>query len=124
MRLLLDTHTALWWMADDPRLSDRAGDELTRDGNVVLLSAVVAWEVAVKRALGKLRAGHDIWERLAEAGAASLAISIEHAQAVEHLPPHHRDPFDRLLVAQASVERAVLVSRDDVLQRYDVPVIW
>lgn len=124
MRLLPDTHAALWLLADDRRLSARAADLLSDPGHDVLLSAAVVWEVAIKRSLGKLRAPDGFAELLLEAGAVALAVTIEHAQAVGSLPWHHRDPFDRMLVAQAGVEGAVLVSADEALGAYDVEVHW
>lgn len=124
MKLLLDTHTVLWWAGHDPRLTDSALDELIDDSNQLLLSAVVAWEIGVKSALGKLRANDALWHQLAETDIVDLPITVAHARAIEHLPRHHRDPFDRLLVAQAQIEKAVLVSSDDTLRRYDVEVLW
>lgn len=90
----------------------------------MFLSAVVVLEVAVKRSLGKLDAPERFAEVTVALGASPLPIGLAHAERIETLPWHHRDPFDRLLVAQAMVEGAVLVSRDDVMGRYGVPVIW
>ena len=123
MKLLLDTHVALWWLAGEP-VGAEAERHLSDTTNRVLLSAAVVWEVAIKRSLGKLDAPGDLVEVLTEAGAAPAPITLEHAAAVEHLPPHHRDPFDRLLVAQATVEKAAIVSAGPELRAYDVPVIW
>jgi PIN domain nuclease of toxin-antitoxin system len=124
VRLLPDTHALLWLLADDDRLSARAGELLDDPANEVLLSAVVVWEVAVKRSLGKLDAPEKFATVLLEVGARPLAITLEHAQAVEGLPWHHRDPFDRVLVAQASIEHAVLVSADPNMSAYGVQVDW
>ncbi len=124
MKLLLDTHVALWWLADDDRVGGDAARQLDDASNRVLLSAAVAWEVAIKRSLGKLRAPAELTATLLGAGVQPLPITLEHASAVEALPWHHRDPFDRLLVAQAIVERATIVSHDDRLRSYDVPIIW
>lgn len=124
MKLLLDTHAALWWLADDDRIGVDAARQLDDASNRVLLSAAVAWEVAIKRALGKLHAPADLAATLLEAGAQPLPITLAHASAVETLPWHHRDPFDRMLVAQAIVEGATIVSRDDRLQSYGVPIVW
>jgi PIN domain nuclease of toxin-antitoxin system len=123
LKLLLDTHVVLWWLAGDS-VSEEAERQLADPTNRVLLSAAVVWEVAIKRSLGKLAAPADLVPVLTEAGAAATPITLEHAAAVEHLPPHHRDPFDRLLIAQAKVERAAIVSADPVLRAYDVPVVW
>jgi PIN domain nuclease of toxin-antitoxin system len=124
VKLLLDTHAALWWLSGDDRFGDQAARQLTDDTNQVLLSAAVVWEVAIKRSLGKLDAPADLAPTLLEAGAQRLAVTLEHVAAVEHLPPHHRDPFDRLLVAQAGIEGAALVSGDEALRPYGIPLIW
>jgi PIN domain nuclease of toxin-antitoxin system len=124
VKLLLDTHAALWFLAGDDRLSETARHHMTDDSNRVLLSAAVVWEIASKRALGKLAVPDEYLAILLSAGVAPLAVSVEHAAAVERLPPHHRDPFDRMLVAQASLEGAALVSGDPAMRRYDIPLIW
>ena len=123
MKLLLDTHVALWWLAGEP-VSEEAERQLADTTNRVLLSAVVAWEIAIKRSLGKLDAPSDLIEVLTDAGAVPTPITLEHAAAVEHLPLHHRDLFDRLLVAQAAIEQAAIVSADPGLRTYGVPVVW
>jgi PIN domain nuclease of toxin-antitoxin system len=124
LRLLPDTHAALWLLMGDERLGRRA-ERLLRDAsNEVLLSAAVVWEVSVKRSLGKLDAPEGFADLLLDAGAAPLAVSLAHAEAVAELPWHHRDPFDRLLVAQAELEQAVLVTGDERLQAYGVRVAW
>nr|WP_246345336.1 type II toxin-antitoxin system VapC family toxin [Conexibacter arvalis] len=122
--MLLDTHAALWWLADDPRFGDAAAAALEDPGNDVLLSAAVVWEVAIKRSLGKLRAPSDFAATLVRGGVRELPVSAAHATVVEQLPWHHRDPFDRMLVAQATVEGATLVSRDGALASYGLPVVW
>lgn len=114
----------MWWLSGDERFGATAARQMTAETNQVLLSAVVVWEVAVKRALGKLQAPADLVATLLGAGAHALPITLEHAAAVEGLPPHHSDPFDRLLVAQARGERATIVSRDEVLNSYDVALVW
>jgi PIN domain nuclease of toxin-antitoxin system len=124
LRLLLDTHVALWYVTLDPRLSPLADRQISDRGNDVVLSSVVVWEVAVKRSLGKLRAPLDLVERFLEGGARPLPVTLEHAAGVEVLPWHHRDPFDRLLIAQAKAENALLVTGDASLSAYDVPVLW
>jgi PIN domain nuclease of toxin-antitoxin system len=124
LKLLLDTHAALWWMSADARLSDLAEAHLSNDANEALLSAAVVWEVAIKRSLGKLKAPDGFASVLLGAGAQPLPVTLEHAAAVEELPWHHRDPFDRLLVVQAAIEGAAVVSRDERLAAYGVPVVW
>ena len=124
MKLLLDTHAALWFLADDKRMSENATRHLTDDSNRILLSAAVVWEIAIKRSLGKLVVTEEYQSLLLGAGVQALPITLDHAAAVERLPAHHRDPFDRMLVAQALGEGAAIVSRDDVLRRYGVTLIW
>lgn len=124
MKLLLDTHAALWFLSDDERMGENAKQHLTDDDNRILLSAAVVWEIAIKRALGKLVVPEEYQTLLLGAGVQALPITIDHAAAVERLPPHHRDPFDRMLVAQALGEAAAIVSRDDILRRYGVTLIW
>ncbi|HEV7162811.1 MAG TPA: type II toxin-antitoxin system VapC family toxin [Solirubrobacteraceae bacterium] len=124
MRLLIDTHAALWLLSDDGRLSPRAGELIADTSNEVLLSVAVVWEVAIKQSLGKLDAPDGFAGLLLEGGAVGLAISIDHANAVHSLPWHHRDPFDRMLVAQAGVEDAVILSNDERLQPYDIQLTW
>ncbi|MGH2913587.1 MAG: type II toxin-antitoxin system VapC family toxin [Solirubrobacteraceae bacterium] len=124
MKLLLDTHAALWWLADDARVGSDAERQLSDDTNHVFLSAAVIWEVAIKRSLGKLHAPADLASTLLGAGARPLPVTVDHAAAVEGLPWHHRDPFDRLLVAQAHAEKAAIVSQDHRLRPYGVALVW
>lgn len=124
MKLLLDTHAALWWLSGSDEVGDEAVRRLTDRSNQVLLSAAVVWEIAIKRSLGKLRAPDDLADTLLGAGALPLPVNLAHAAAVERLAWHHRDPFDRLLVAQAIVEGAALVTRDAALRAYGVEVVW
>ncbi len=124
MKLLLDTHAVLWFLSGDDRLSENARRHLTDDTNRVLLSAAVVWEIAIKRSLGKLVVPDEYLSLLLGAGVQSLAVSVEHASAVEHLPPHHRDPFARMLVAQATIEGGALITRDDALRPYGITLIW
>ncbi len=124
MKLLLDTHAALWWLGDDRRLGPSTTDLLADASNDVLLSAAVVWEVAIKRSLGKLKAPDGFASILTAAGAKALPVTVMHVEALERLEWHHRDPFDRMLIAQATVEQAVVVSSDQALRPYGVPVIW
>jgi PIN domain nuclease of toxin-antitoxin system len=124
VKLLLDTHAAVWWTADDERVGEQASKRLTDSSTEILLSAAVVWEIAIKRSLGKLRAPPDLVSTLVGAGARPLAVTFEHAAAVERLPWHHRDPFDRVLVAQAGIEGAAIVSGDAALRAYGVPIVW
>jgi PIN domain nuclease of toxin-antitoxin system len=124
LKLLFDTHAALWFLSGDERLSENARRHLTDETNRVLLSAAVVWEIAIKRSLGKLAVPEEYLSLLLDAGVQPLAVSTAHAAAVEHLPPHHRDPFDRMLVSQASIEGGALVSREEAFRPYDVTLIW
>ena len=124
MKLILDTHAALWWLSGDERFGTDAEEHLTDTTNQVLLSAAVVWEVAIKRSLGKLEVPGDFAPALLGAGAQPLPVSLDHAAAVEQLPWHHRDPFDRLRVAEATVERAAVVSADEALTAYGIRVVW
>jgi PIN domain nuclease of toxin-antitoxin system len=124
VKLLLDTHAALWFLTDDDRMGENAKQHLSDDSNQVLLSAAVVWEIAIKRALGKLVAPKEYLSLLLGADVQPLPISVDHAEAVEELPAHHGDPFDRMLVAQALLEGAAIVSRDEVLRRYGATLVW
>ena len=124
MKLLLDTHAALWWLSGDARFGAAAAAQIADARNETLLSAAVVWEVAIKRGLGKLTVPAGFAETLIGAGARPLPVGLEHAAAVETLPPHHRDPFDRMLVAQAQLERAVIVTHDPAFGAYGVPTLW
>jgi PIN domain nuclease of toxin-antitoxin system len=121
MRVLLDTHTLMWW--DDDRLPRRVTAAI-RNADEVFVSAVTAWEIAIKSALGKVVARGTVAEVVADYGFVALPISMQHADAVRTLPPHHRDPFDRLLIVQAQMEGLTVVTRDPVFKLYDVAVGW
>lgn len=123
MRLLLDTHALLWWLADDPTLSEGAISAVAEARNSVYVSAVSAWEIAIKRSLGKLRAPEDLENQLRAHHFTPLPIQFSHALAVGKLSHHHRDPFDRLLIAQALAEGLTIVTRDTHVPRYGVDVI-
>ncbi|MFC3631532.1 type II toxin-antitoxin system VapC family toxin [Paracoccus angustae] len=122
MRLLLDTHIVLWAMADDARLS-RALRDAIAGAEALFISAATVWEVAIKASLGKLDVPADLFDRALSAGAQPLPISWTHARAVAELPPHHADPFDRLLIAQARTEGLALVSVDRQFGAYDVALL-
>ncbi|MGI8622471.1 MAG: type II toxin-antitoxin system VapC family toxin [Solirubrobacteraceae bacterium] len=123
--LLLDTHVVLWWMTGDTgRISRAAVQAIGAENARIVVSAVSVWEVAIKRRLGRLDAPDDLLPQLERARVELLPISARHADRVATLPPHHRDPFDRLLVAQAASEALALVTADESLRRYDVDVVW
>lgn len=128
MKLLLDTHTFLWWITDDARLSDTARKAIADSGNEVYFSAVSAWELAIKAGLGKLQLTEDlsefVHEQLAQNRFIPVPLSLDHALRVRKLPGYHQDPFDRALVAQAQAEGCGLVSRDPAVRQYSVEVVW
>jgi len=124
LRLLLDTHVVLAWLLGQGQLGERAEQQLDDPSNRLIVSAVVVWEVAIKRALGKIEVPMSFVADVIDSDAQKLPISLEHAAGVEQLPHHHRDPFDRLLISQARLEGATLVSADEALRAYDVPLLW
>ena len=121
MKLLLDTHAFLWWDSDDARLPAFLHSAISSPGNEVFVSAVTVWEIAIKRALGKLIFGRALGKAIADYGFIALSVTVEQAEWAGALPQLHRDPFDRLLVAQAQLEGLVLVTVDDQILRYQVP---
>jgi PIN domain nuclease of toxin-antitoxin system len=122
LRLLLDTHTLIWWAHDQPIAPD-AGTAIRAPENRVVVSAASIWEAEVKVQIGKLELEVDLAAGSIEQGFEPLAITFDHAVAAGRLPPHHGDPFDRMLVAQAQVEGLTIVSRDPVFDRYSVEVL-
>lgn len=118
MRLLLDTHAFLWWCADDARLGAVERHAIRDSANEVLLSAVSVWEMAIKQGLGRLRLPEAPSAAVARLGIGRLAVAFEHAEATASLPRLHRDPFDRLLVAQARLESLTLVTQDPAIRSY------
>jgi len=123
VRLLLDTHVFLWWRANSSKLGEEARERIA-GADVAFVSAATAWEIAIKRALGRLEIPDTVESGVVASGFEQLPITFGHAEAVGTLPLHHGDPFDRLLVAQAKAERLVLVTHDRRLAEYDVPILW
>jgi PIN domain nuclease of toxin-antitoxin system len=121
MRLLLDTHVAIWWDAGAPLAP--AALQAIRDADEVYVSAASAWEVAIKTALGKIRSDRSFTELCAGSGFVELPVTMQHTDALHTLDALHRDPFDRLLVAQARHEQLVLVTRDELLTQYPVATL-
>lgn len=121
MRLLLDTHVVLWW--DSGARLSREAAEAIRDADEVYVSAASVWEVEIKRALGKIHGSRSLSRAAAESGFLELPVAFRHAEALVDMPAHHRDPFDRLLVAQAIIEQMHLVTRDQRLLAYPVTII-
>jgi PIN domain nuclease of toxin-antitoxin system len=128
VKLLLDTHAFLWWITDDPLLPPNVRDLIGDSKNTLYWSTASSWEVAIKYALGRLplpqRPEHFIPVELGKNRIESLPIVDAHAFQAGRLPPHHRDPFDRILVAQARIESFTLLTNDNRIQMYDVEVRW
>lgn len=128
MRVLLDTHALLWWALNDPRLSTRAGATLASFDTEVFVSAASAWEVATKFRIGKLPGAglmaQDFSARVERLGFRELPITVEHGQRAGLLPGSHRDPFDRILMAQAQAENLPIVSNEELFDEYHVRRIW
>jgi len=126
--ILLDSHAFLWFVWDDPLLSPAAKQRIEDPANHKWVSVASCWEIAIKAGLGKLRLGEPattfLPRELATNHFALLRIDLAHATLVETLPPHHKDPFDRLLVAQAVIEKLPLVSADDLFDEYGVTRLW
>lgn len=124
--LLLDTHAFLWWAMDDDRLSEAARGAIA-EGRV-LVSVATPWEMTIKHGLGRLELRDApralVYAQVARHGFEVLGISLEHVLGVADLPPHHADPFDRLLIAQGRVERLTIVTIDAAFGAYDVDVLW
>lgn len=128
MKALLDTHVFLWWITDDRRLSSRASKIISNGDNLLYLSAASGWEISIKARLGKLELPSNIAsfiaEQLAENAVIPLDVKMHHALYVYTLPDYHRDPFDRLLIAQAQLEDLPIITTDSQIARYPVEVIW
>ena len=124
MNLLLDTCVLLWWL-DDPKtlLSKEASTAIKETDNRIVVSVVSAWEIAIKKALGKLSSPDNLKEMITDSEFELIPIDYEHVWQVKDLPPHHRDPFDRLLISQATTENLTLVTRDSWLNAYNVPIL-
>lgn len=123
MKLLLDTHVILWWQRDDRRLKKPARRAIAT-ADIVWVSAVSGWEVGIKTALGRLRLDEPFEVLIAADDFTQLPLTLSHANRLMQLAPHHADPFDRMLVAQALSEGATIVSHNRALAPYGVPVIW
>lgn len=123
MRLLLDTHVVLWWRLNDKRLKRDARTAISAS-DIVWVSAASGWEVAIKQAIGKLRIEHAFEWMVSDSEFDELPVTLAHTNGIVDLPPHHMDPFDRMLIAQARGERATIVTHDRQFEPYDVPIIW
>ena len=124
MNLILDTHVLLWWLDNPTRLlSEQALTAIRNPDNKIIVSVVSAWEIAIKKTLGKLESPDNLKEVIVDSGFELMPIDYEHAWQVKDLPSHHRDPFDRLLISQAKTESLTLVTRDSWLKTYNVPIL-
>jgi PIN domain nuclease of toxin-antitoxin system len=123
MKLLLDTHILIWWLSQDRRLSQLETDIITDPDNFIFISAASAWEIAVKRMIGKLEAPDDLPAALAANNFFELPITIDHSQKLYQLPLHHNDPFDRIMVAQAISEDLTFMTRDTKIALYKIKTI-
>ncbi len=128
MRLLLDTHAFLWWLAGDERLTADAREAVDEDENAIFVSAASSWEIATKHRLGTLHGvnaiASDLAGVIASQGFLGLPITLRHGQTAGALPGPHRDPFDRMLIAQAALDDLVLVSNERVFDAYGVQRLW
>lgn len=128
MRLLLDTQCWLWWFSQPERLSEEAIAQIADQNNQVWLSVASVWEIGIKVSIGKLPLPEQIDDyisnRMTQLGARSLEITAHHALRAAALPLHHRDPFDRMLIAQAQLEGMTLVSSDSMFNQYEVSLLW
>jgi PIN domain nuclease of toxin-antitoxin system len=122
-RLLLDTHVLLWWLSDDPQLGQSARQAIADPRNDVYISAASTWEISIKRSLGKLSAPEDMDSIIDNEGFDKLPISLFHGDQAGMLPGHHKDPFDRMLIAQAQSEGLVVVTNDEKITRYGIRVM-
>lgn len=122
-RLLLDTQVVLWWLGDDPSLGRKAKETIKDGSNEVYVSAATTWEISIKRALGKLQAPDDMDSIVEDERFLKLPISLYHGQMAGMLPPHHRDPFDRMLIAQALAEGLIIITSDGHFQKYGIRIM-
>ncbi|MCL6755326.1 type II toxin-antitoxin system VapC family toxin [Nostoc sp. CCCryo 231-06] len=123
MSFLLDTHILLWFLENDPKLSNQVRQVITNPKNLIFVSAISAWEISIKQSLGKLIAPSNLEEALRFSRLEVLAMTLIHAIKVADLPMHHKDPFDRMLIAQALVEGLTIITVDQKYKFYDVPLL-
>ncbi|MBU2509792.1 type II toxin-antitoxin system VapC family toxin [bacterium] len=123
MNILLDTHVCLWWLDNSTALKKEIKDVISNIDNVIIVSAVVIWEIRIKQAIGKLEIPPDFFEVLTQQGFEIIPIAAEDAYKVGDLPLHHRDPFDRMLIAQAKSGGFTILTHDKEFTKYDVPIL-
>jgi PIN domain nuclease of toxin-antitoxin system len=124
VKLLLDTHALIWVLEGGRHLSKTARLAVVDPSNAILVSVVSVWEIAIKTALGRLRVPDDVLERIDRAGFLGLPLGFAETKHLAALPHHHGDPFDRMLIAQALEHGASLVTRDETIAKYRVPIVW
>lgn len=124
MRILLDTHVLLWWLSNHKSLTTKGALAIKDGGNDIFVSAVTAWEISIKKTLGKLKAPDALEEALEANRFNHLPISIRHGRVAGSLPRHHDDPFDRMLIAQAQTEQLIIVTHDVRIKQYGVSTLW
>jgi PIN domain nuclease of toxin-antitoxin system len=123
MNIILDTHVLIWALENNPALSDKAAEKIINAENMVFVSAASVWEIEIKRSMGKLIAPNNLIEEIKRHRFTPLPMTMEHAELAGKLPHIHKDPFDRMLVAQAVYEKLTLVTRDEWIGKYDVKII-
>lgn len=124
MNLLLDTRVFLWWCDQNSQLKDEVSEAIANPDNTIYISVASAWEIAIKEALGRLKTPGQVEDAVEKNGFSPLGISFAHARTAGALPRHHRDPFDRMLVAQAQADRLVIATHDSLLRPYQVDILW
>jgi PIN domain nuclease of toxin-antitoxin system len=127
VKLLLDTHAFIWWTSEPAKLSAKALAACKSEDNLLIVSVVSIWEIQIKHQIGKFSLTMplaEIVERQSEEGVVILPVRLDHVLTLDSLPIHHKDPFDRLLIAQASAEKAVLVTHDALISQYPIETIW
>lgn len=123
MNLFLDTHVLLWWLDDSAYLPDMERSAIADSGNLIVVSAAVIWEIRIKQALGKLEIPSNFLRVIRDQGFELLSITADHAYAAGDLPMHHRDPFDRMIIAQAKMEGLKVITHDMMFKKYDVSIL-
>lgn len=120
MNLLIDTHILLWWLEDDSKLTTKARKLISDANNLIFISSAVLWEIYIKQSIGKLKLPKNFKDSLELQGFLNLDVKAAHTHEIRKLPFHHKDPFDRMLVAQAKVEQLILLTKDPIISEYDV----
>jgi len=123
LKFLLDTHTLVWWLANDATLSQTARKIIANPDNLIFISAASVWEIAIKKQIGKLNVPDNLEAQIEQEDFQAIPINISHAAYIEKLPLHHKDPFDRIIIAQAICEKMKIITRDKKFDVYPVEVI-